>query len=150
ALGAALWFGMPLNSIGPSLERGVGDMLGGLTAVICFGAMFGRVIADSGAARRIAKTLIGAVGVRFILIAMALTGLIVGIPLFYTVGFVVLVPLVFSLGARTQLPAVHLGIPLLCGLSIAHGFLPPHPSPIALVRLFGADMGLTLIYGVIV
>ena len=150
ALTAALWFGMPLSDIGRSLERGVGDMLGGLTAIICLGAMFARVIADSGAARSIAKALIGAVGVRFILIAMALTGLIVGIPLFYSVGFVVLVPLIFSLGARTQLPAVYLGIPLLCGLSIAHGFLPPHPSPTALIKLFGADMGLTLIYGMIV
>jgi gluconate transporter len=150
ALTAALCFGMPLSDIGKSLERGVGDMLGGLTAIICLGAMFGRIIADSGAARSIAKTLIGAVGVRLILIAMALTGLIVGIPLFYSVGFVVLVPLIFSVGTRTKLPAVYLGIPLVCGLSIAHGFLPPHPSPIALIKLFGADMGVTLIYGMIV
>jgi Gnt-I system high-affinity gluconate transporter len=150
ALTAALWFGMPLNDVGKSLERGVGDMLGGLTAIICLGAMFGRVIADSGAARSIAKALIGAVGDRLILIAMALTGLIAGIPLFFGVGFVVLVPLIFSLGARTELTAVQLGIALLCGLSIAHGFLPPHPAPIALVKLLGADMGLTLIYGMIV
>jgi Gnt-I system high-affinity gluconate transporter len=125
-------------------------MLGGLAAIICLSAMFGRTIADSGAARSIAKALIGAVGVRFILIALALTGLIVGIPLFYSVGFVVLVPLIFSLGTHTRLPVVQLGIPLLCGLSVAHGFLPPHPSPIALIKLFGADMGLTLIYGIIV
>ena len=150
SLAAALCFGMPLNTIGGSLERGVGDMLGGLTAIICFGAMFGRIIADSGAARSISRALIGAVGDRFILVAMALTGLIVGIPLFYSVGFVVLVPLLFSLGPRTRLPAVQLGIPLVCGLSVAHGFLPPHPAPIALIKLFGADIGLTLIYGLIV
>lgn len=150
AMLGALWFRMPLDAIGASVERGVGEMLGGLTAIICLGAMFGRVIAESGAARTIANTIIGAVGLRFILIAMAVTGLIVGIPLFYSVGFVVLVPLIFSFATRTQLPAVHLGIPLLCGLSIAHGFLPPHPSPIALIKLFGADTGLTLIYGLIV
>ena len=150
ALSAALCFGMPLNDIGKSLERGVGDMLGGLTAIICFGAMFGRIIADSGAARSISRALIGAVGDRLILVAMALTGLIVGIPLFYSVGFVILVPLLFSLGPRTKLPTVQLGIPLVCGLSIAHGFLPPHPAPIALIKLFGADIGLTLIYGLIV
>jgi len=150
ALSAALCFGMPLSDIGKSLERGVGDMLGGLTAIICFGAMFGRIIADSGAARSISKALLGAVGDRLILIAMALTGLIVGIPLFYSVGFVVLVPLLFSFGPRTKLPMVQLGIPLVCGLSIAHGFLPPHPAPIALIKLFGADTGLTLIYGLIV
>jgi gluconate transporter len=150
AVMAALCFRMPLSDIGKSLERGVGDMLAGLTAIICFGAMFARIIADSGAARSIAGALIATVGVRFILIGMALTGLIVGIPLFYSVGFVVLVPLVLSLGERTRLPAVYLGIPLLCGLSVAHGFLPPHPSPIALVRLFGADLGVTLLYGMIV
>jgi Gnt-I system high-affinity gluconate transporter len=150
ALLGALCFGMPLNDIGKSLERGVGEMLGSLAAIICLGAMFGRIIADSGAARSIANALIGAVGARFVLIALALTGLIVGIPLFYAVGFVVLVPLILSLGTRTKLPAVHLGIPLLCGLSIAHGFLPPHPSPIALIKLFGADLGLTLLYGLLV
>jgi len=147
---AALWFGMPLNRIAKSLERGIGDMLGGLAAIICLGAMFGRTIADSGAARSIARALIGVVGIRFILIAMALTGLIVGIPLFYSVGFVVLVPLIFSVGTRTKLPAVQLGIPLLCGLSVAHGFLPPHPSPTAIIKVFEADLGLTLIYGAIV
>jgi Gnt-I system high-affinity gluconate transporter len=147
---AALSFDMPLEQIGRSVERGVGDMLGGLAAIICLGAMFGRTIADSGAARTIANTLIGVVGVGFITVAMAMTGLVVGIPLFYSVGFVILVPLVFSLGATTRLPLVYLGIPLLCGLSVSHGFLPPHPSPIALVKIFDADMGLTLIYGMIV
>jgi len=150
ALISALWFGMPLDRIAKSLERGVGDMLGGLAAIICLGAMFGRTIADSGAARSIANALIGVVGARFILIALALTGLIVGIPLFYAVGFVVLVPLVFSVGTRTKIPAVVLAIPLLCGLSVAHGFLPPHPSPVAIVKVFGADLGLTLIYGAVV
>ncbi len=149
AVAGALILGMPLETIGKSLEQGVGDMLGGLTAIICLGAMFGRVIAESGAARTIADSLVDRVGDRFILLALALTGLIVGIPLFYSVGFVVMVPLVFSLERRTRLPAVYLGIPLLCGLSVAHGFLPPHPSPTALVKVFGADTGLTLIYGLI-
>jgi len=147
---AALSFGMPLPDIARSVERGVGDMLGGIAAIICLGAMFGRTIADSGAARSIANALIDVVGLRFILIAMALTGLIVGIPLFYAVGFVVMVPLIISVATRTQLPVVQLGIPLLCGLSVAHGFLPPHPSPLALVKLLGADLGVTLLYGLIV
>jgi gluconate transporter len=147
---AALCFGMPLHAIAPSIERGVGDMLGGIAAIICLGSMFGRTIADSGAARSIANALISIVGVRFILIAMALTGLIVGIPLFYAVGFVIMVPLIFSVATRTQLPVVYLGIPLLCGLSVAHGFLPPHPSPLALVKVLGADLGMALIYGMIV
>jgi len=150
ALLAALWFGMPLEAIGTSIERGIGDMLGGITAIICLGAMFGTVIAESGAARVIANTIVGGFEFNFVLIAMALTGLIVGIPLFYSVGFVVMVPLIFSFAKRTRLPVVYLGIPLLSGLSIAHGFLPPHPSPIALIKLFGADTGTTLIYGLLV
>lgn len=149
ALIAALCFGMPLDHVAKSLEKGVGDMLGGLTAIICLGAMFGRAIADSGAAQSIAKTLINAVGLRFILLAMALTGLIVGIPLFYSVGFVVMVPLILTIARRADLPPVYVGLPLLCGLSVAHGFLPPHPSPVALIALFGADTGLTLGYGLI-
>lgn len=150
ALAAAFCFGMPLDQVVKSMEKGVGDMLGGLTAIICLGAMFGRSIADSGAAQSIARTLIGAVGLRFILLAMALTGLIVGIPLFYSVGFVVMVPLILTIARRAELPPVYVGLPLLCGLSVAHGFLPPHPSPTALVALFGADTGLTLGYGLIV
>jgi Gnt-I system high-affinity gluconate transporter len=150
ALIGALAFGMPLGQIAKSLEHGVGDMLGGLTAIICLGAMFGRAIADSGAAQSIARTLIGAVGLRFILLAMAVTGLIVGIPLFYSVGFVVMIPLILSIAKRADLPPVYVGLPLLTGLSVAHGFLPPHPSPAALVTLFGADTGLTLGYGLVV
>lgn len=150
ALGGALAFGMPLAQIPKSLERGVGDMLGGLVAIICLGAMFGRAIADSGAAQSIARALIDAVGLRFILLAMALTGLVVGIPLFYSVGFVVMIPLIFSVAKRAASQPVYVGLPLLCGLSVAHGFLPPHPSPTALVTLFGADTGLTLAYGLVV
>lgn len=150
ALVAALCFGMPLDHVAKSMEKGVGDMLGSLTAIICLGAMFGRAIADSGAAQSIARTLIGAVGLRFILLAMALTGLIVGIPLFYSVGFVVMVPLILMIAKRADLPPVYVGLPLLCGLSVAHGFLPPHPSPVALISLFGADTGLTLGYGLVV
>lgn len=150
ALAAAFCFHMPLDHVAKSMEKGVGDMLGSLTAIICLGAMFGRSIADSGAAQSIARTLIGAVGLRFILLAMALTGLIVGIPLFYSVGFVVMVPLILTIAKRANLPPVYVGLPLLCGLSVAHGFLPPHPSPVALIGMFGADTGLTLGYGMIV
>jgi Gnt-I system high-affinity gluconate transporter len=147
ALLGGLAFGIPFGRLGASVEHGIGDMLGGITAIICLGAMFGRAVADSGATRTVSDALVGAVGPRFILLAMAVTGLIAGIPLFYAVGFVIMVPLILSLAGRTNLPAVYLGIPLLCGLSVAHGFLPPHPSPMALVKVFGADTGLTLFYG---
>src|SRR5690606_32632847 len=82
--------------------------------------------------------------------AMMITGFVVGIPLFFNVGFVLLVPLVFSVAYQFRLPAVYLGIPMLAALSVTLGFLPPHPSPAALVAQFGANMGLTLLYGLLV
>ena len=150
SLAAALLLGMPLAKIPGSIEHGIGDLLGGLAGVILLGAMFGKLIADSGAAQRIAESLIGLFGQKRLPIAMTVTGFIVGIPLFYNVGFVLMVPLVFSVTYRAKLPALYVGMPLFAGLSIAHGFLPPHPSPTALVAQFGADLGLTLIYGLIV
>lgn len=150
AIAAALMLGLPLEQIPKSVERGIGDMLGPLSIIICLGAMFGKLIADSGAAERISQSLIRLFGQRHIPMAMALTGFIVGIPLFYNVGFVLMVPLIFSVVYRSRLPALYAGIPMLAGLSISHGFLPPHPSPAALVNQFGADMGVTLIYGFLV
>ena len=78
------------------------------------------------------------------------TGFIVGIPLFYNVGFVLLVPLIFSVVYQYKLPAVYIGLPMLAALSVTHGFLPPHPSPAALVAQFHANMGVTLLYGLII
>ena len=150
ALFAGLLLGIPVDKITGSIETGIGAMLGPLAIIICLGAMFGKLIADSGAAQRIAQSLVTMFGERRITLALACAGFITGIPLFYNVGFVLMVPLVFSLVYRTRLPAVYLGIPLLAGLSIAHGFLPPHPSPTALVAQLGASTGLTLIYGFIV
>ncbi|NYE59491.1 Gnt-I system high-affinity gluconate transporter [Duganella sp. 1224] len=150
ALAAALLLGMPLESIPKSIDKGIGDLLGSLIVIVCLGAVFGKLIADSGAAQRIASYLIGVFGSARMPVALTLTGFVAGIPLYYNVGFVLLVPLVFSLVYQSGRPAVALAIPLLCGLSIAHGFLPPHPSPTALVAQFHADMGRTLLYGLMV
>lgn len=150
SLAAAVMLGVPLEKIPRAIERGIGDLLGSLAAIIVLGAMYGKLIADSGAAQRIAATLLKLSGPKFITLAMAFTGFIVGLPLFYNVGFVILVPLIFSITAESKLSPVYLGIPLLAGLSIDHGFLPPHPSPTAIVNQFHADLGLTLLYGVIV
>lgn len=150
ALAAALLLGMPVDSIPKSIDKGIGDLLGSLIVIVCLGAVFGKLIADSGAAQRIAAYLIGVFGSARMPVALTLTGFVAGIPLYYNVGFVLLVPLVFSLVYQSGRPAVALAIPLLCGLSIAHGFLPPHPSPTALVAQFHADMGRTLFYGMLV
>ena len=147
---AALALDIAPGQIPDIIETGIGNTLGGLVTIVCLGAMFGKLIAQSGAAQKIAEVLINATGQRHITWALMLTGFIVGIPLFYNVGFVLLVPLVFSVMYRSGLPAVYLGIPLLAALSVTHGFLPPHPSPTAMVPMFNADMGKTLLLGLVV
>jgi Gnt-I system high-affinity gluconate transporter len=118
--------------------------------ILGFGAMLGKLVADSGAAQRITSKLIGLFGLKNIQWALVLTGFIVGIPMFYAVGFVVLIPLVFTIAASTGLPLLYVGIPMLASLSVNHGFLPPHPSPTAIASMFGADIGKTLVYGIII
>jgi Gnt-I system high-affinity gluconate transporter len=147
---AGILLGMPLANIPRALEKGIGDMLGSIVVIICLGAMFGKLIADSGAAQAISQWLMGCFGEKYLVWALLLTGFIVGIPLFYNVGFVLLVPLVFSVAYQTRLSAVYLGIPVLAALSVTHGFLPPSPAPTALAAQFSADLGKTLIYGLIV
>lgn len=147
---AGLALQLPPNAIMSSIEKGMGDMLGSLVIIIALGAMLGKQVAASGAAQQIAQSLVQAFGKKYIVWALTLTGFVVGIPLFYGVGFVLMVPLIFSVTYRYQLPAVATGLPLLASLSVTHGFLPPHPSPSALVALFHANMGLTLLYGLII
>lgn len=144
---AAILLGLPVSKIAPSLEKGIGDILSSLLILITFGAMFGKIIAVSGAAQQIATTMMQLVGQKRIQWAMMIVGFIVGIPLFYGVGFVLMVPLIFSVVYKYKLPAVFIGLPMLAALSVTHGFLPPHPSPSALVIQFNANMGLTLLYG---
>ncbi len=150
ALLTALALGIPAAQVVQSVQTGIGKMLGALVIIIVLGAMLGKLVAESGAAQKIAQSLVNAFGTRYVTWAMMLTGFIVGIPLFYNVGFVLLVPLVFSVAYQIKLPAVYIGIPLLAALSVTHGFLPPHPSPTALVPMFKADMGLTLLYGIVI
>jgi Gnt-I system high-affinity gluconate transporter len=145
---SGLLLGLPLEKIPGSIQKGVGDTLGSLMMILLFGAMIGKLVAESGAAQKISDVLLRVFGVRYISWALVMTGFIVGIPLFYNVGFVLLVPLIFSIVYRVKLPAVYVGIPLLAALSTTHGLLPPHPSPAALVTQLNADMGMTLLYGI--
>ncbi|MEA5257680.1 gluconate:H+ symporter [Arcicella aquatica] len=147
---AGITTGIPLSSIGKSLQKGVGDMLGSLIIVIALGAMLGKIVAESGAAQKIASVMMKIFGRKYIQWGLVCTGFIIGIPLFYNVGFVLMIPLIFSVVNQYKLPAVYIGLPMLASLSVAHGFLPPHPSPAALVAQFNADMGLTLVYGIII
>ncbi|MBC6492405.1 gluconate:H+ symporter [Flavihumibacter stibioxidans] len=145
-----LCFGLPPMGIVSAVEKGVGDIMSGLLILLVLGAMFGKIIAETGAAQRIAALMLKMAGPKYIQWAMALIGFVIGIPLFYGVGFVLLVPLAFSVSYSSKLSPVFVGLPMLAALSVTHGFLPPHPSPSALVVQFGASMGHTLIYGIIV
>jgi Gnt-I system high-affinity gluconate transporter len=147
---AGALLGMDLATITTHVQKGIGDMLGSLVIVVVCGAMLGKLAADSGAAQRIASGLMKLFGRRYIQWALVLTGFIIGIPLFYNVGFVLVVPLIFSVAYKYKLPVVYIGLPMLSALSVTHGFLPPHPSPTALVGQFGADMGKTLLYGILI
>jgi Gnt-I system high-affinity gluconate transporter len=142
--------GIPVADLTRSVKKGIGDMLGDLVIIICIGAMLGKMVAESGAAQKISDVLMHTFGEKYFQWAMMITGFIVGIPLFYNVGFVLLVPLIFSVVYQTKLPAVYVGVPMLAALSVTHGFLPPHPSPAALVSQFNANLGLTLLYGIVV
>ncbi|QEC52677.1 Gnt-I system high-affinity gluconate transporter [Anseongella ginsenosidimutans] len=145
-----LLLGLELPVVLAAIQKGMGDTLGGLVIIIGFGAILGKLVADSGAAQRIASWLRQVFGKRYLVWAFVMAGFIVGIPLFYGVGFVLMVPLVFTIAARYNIPAVYLGVPMLAALSVTHGFLPPHPGPAALVGLFGANMGATLLYGTLI
>jgi len=145
-----LALGIPLTKVSASVQKGLGDTLGSLVIIIVLGAMLGKLVADSGAAEKMTSALVKVFGKKYIQWALMITGFIVGIPLFYNVGFVLLVPLIFSVTYQYKLPAVYIGLPMLAALSVTHGYLPPHPSPAALVAQFGANMGLTLLYGIVV
>ena len=145
-----LSMGLHLEETVEALIKGIGDTLGLLVLILGFGAMLGHIIADSGAAQRITHGLVSAFGLRRVHWALMLAGFIVGIPMFYSVGFVILIPLAFTMAAATGLPLIYIGLPMLASLSVTHGFLPPHPAPTAMADMFGADMGRTLLLGILI
>ena len=150
AILAGLFLGMEPMQVIKSVEKGVGNTLGGLALIICLGAILGKILEAGGAAEKIATTLIKGFGEENIQWAVLLTGFLIGIPLYYNAGFVILVPLVFSIANKAKLPLLYVAIPMAASLSTTHCFLPPHPSPVFLVNAFKADMGKTLIYGLII
>ena len=149
AIGIGIAQGMPLDILVKSIEKGIGNTLGFLVMILGLGAMLGKLVAESGAAQQITNGLIRIFGVNNTKAAVMLTGFIVGITMFYSVGFVILVPLVFTVASATGLSLIGVGLPMLAALSVTHGFLPPHPAPSALSVMFNADLGKTLIYGTI-
>ncbi len=142
--------GMGLENVVKSIEIGIGNIMGMLVLILGFGAMLGKLVADSGAAQRITSKLVSSFGKKNIQWAVVIAGFIVGIPMFYSVGFVILVPLIFTVAASTGLPLLYVGLPMLASLSVTHGFLPPHPAPTGIATIFNASIGKTLLYGIIV
>ncbi|GGE03982.1 permease [Marinithermofilum abyssi] len=150
AVGLGLATGMPLGDISKSIQTGLGNTLGFIGIVLGLGTMLGKLMAESGGAERIARTLIERFGEKNVHWAMMFVAFIVGIPVFFQVGFVLLIPLVFTIAQRTGMSLIMIGIPLVAGLSIVHGLVPPHPAAMAAVGIYKADVGLTILLSIIV
>ena len=149
SLAVALLNGMDLLGALQSILRGIGNTMGNVALMLVFGAMLGRLLDESGAAQAIATRFIDITGRKHIQFAMATTGLLVGIAMHYNAGFLVLIPLVYTVALSTGLPLVYIGLPLASGLSVTHGFTPPHPAPTFLALLYNADVNRTLLVGLI-
>src|SRR6266571_2475565 len=148
ALGVAA--GMPFANVVKAFTDGVGGVLGFIAIVVALGTMLGKMMAESGAATRIATTLISRFGEQRVHWAIMFVAFIVGIPVFFQVGFVLLIPLVFTIARRTGMSLVKIGIPLVAGLSVVHGMVPPHPAAMLAVVAYKADTGRTIAYAILV
>lgn len=142
--------GMPLADIPRSFQGGVGDTLGFIALVIGLGTVIGKLLAESGGAVAVSDALVRALGEKRLDWALLFSGFIIGLPVFFQVGLVLLAPVLFTLARQTGTPLLRLGIPLVAGLSAAHGLVPPHPGPLAAIERLGADTGLTLFYSLVV
>ncbi|OWA34163.1 permease DsdX [Saccharibacillus sp. O16] len=150
ALILGLLSGMEAQKLIKSVTNGLGGTLGTIAIVIGLGTMLGKMMAESGGAERIANTLIDKFGVKRVHWAMVIVGFIVGIPVFFEVGVILLIPIIFLVARKTGMSLLHIGIPILAGLSTVHGLVPPHPAPMIAIDAFGANLGTTILYALIV
>lgn len=141
---------MPLPDIPRAFQSGVGDTLGFVAMVIGLGTIIGKLLAESGGAAVVSGALIRTMGRGRLDWALMLSGFIIGLPVFFSVGLVLLAPVLFTVTRQTGTPLLRLGLPLVAGLSVAHGLVPPHPGPLAAIERLGADPGLTLFYSLLV
>lgn len=148
ALGAAA--GLPLDRLLVIYEAGVGNALGHIALVVGLGTMMGKLMAESGGAERIAQTMIGWFGPAKVHWAMMAAAFLVGLPVFFEVGFVLLMPIVFTVAMRTGTSILKVGLPMVAGLSVVHGLIPPHPAALLAVGAYKADIGLTVLYALVV
>lgn len=146
----ALAAGIPLTDTFTSFTGGLGSTIGGVGLLIAFGAIIGKLLIDSGGADQIVDTILAHTPTKRLPWAMALAAFLVGIPLFFEVGIVLLIPVVMIVARRARQPLVLVGIPALAGLSALHGLVPPHPGPLIAIDAVGANLGLTLALGLLV
>ena len=150
SLGLAVVAGMPFPTIVRSFETGVGGTLGHIAIIVALGTMLGKMMAESGAADQIAHTLIRVFGEKNVPWAMMVIALIVGLPAFFEVAFVLLVPVLFTVARRTNTSLIMAGLPMVAGLSVVHGLIPPHPAAMLAVTTYHADVGRTILYGLLI
>ena len=137
-----------LGSLLETISTGFGGTLGSLAIIVVFGAVIGKLMVDSGAADQIASTLIDRLGLRWVKISLVLTGTVFGLAMFYEVAFIVLAPLIIAVAHQAKMPFMKLGIPAVAATTTAHSLFVPQPGPVALVDAYGADTGMTYIYGI--
>ena len=142
--------GLPASAAVESFVKGFGSTAGSVGTLIALGAMFGKLLADSGGADQIVDTIIGRSSTRTLPWAMAGVGALIGLPMFFEIGLVLLMPVIFLVARRSGLSLVKVGIPALAGLSAMHGLVPPHPGPLVAIDALNANLGITLVLGVLV
>ncbi|CAH0280933.1 High-affinity gluconate transporter [Peribacillus frigoritolerans] len=146
----AIFSGLPMDKIVGAYETGVGAVLGHLIGILALGTILGKMMSDSGAGMQVADFFINKFGVKNLPWAMLLSGFIIGIPVFFEVGLVILLPLVISIRKSTKVNILLIGIPVLAGLSIVHGLVPPHPGAMTAIGIYNANMGQVLLYSLII
>ncbi|MGB7328363.1 MAG: SLC13 family permease, partial [Rubripirellula sp.] len=145
-----LMSGMDLLTINDSIKSGMGGILGFVATVVGLGAIFGKLLEASGGAEALAYSLLRKFGEKNATWAMVITGFLVSIPVFLDVALVIIIPIVYALTRKTGKPILYYGTPLLAGLAVTHAFVPPTPGPIMVAEQLGANMGLVILYGVII
>lgn len=150
SLALAIVAGMPMSAVIHSFEAGVGGTLGHIAIVVALGTMLGKMMAESGGADTIALTLIRVFGEKRLPWAMMCIGIIVGLPAFFEVGFVLLIPIAYTVARRTGTSLIKVALPLVAALSVDHGLVPPHPAALLAVQIYHADVGRTILYALII
>ncbi len=150
SLGLGLMAGIPAKDVVFVYEAGVGKTLGHIALVVALGTMLGKMMAESGGAEQIARTLIGWFGEKNVHWAMVFIAFLVGLPIFFEVGFVLLIPIAFNVARRTGTSMLLVGLPMVAGLSVVHGLVPPHPAAMIAVGEYQANVGRTIFYALVV